>query len=90
MKSSEVLELGHAITIDFDESIVGRFLGVFIHETTRVDASHLSAVQSLDFLELSGVGIATVFGKEKRDPITSEVLDLLIPTRNSVGRWVTP
>ena len=44
---------GDAVALDVDQAEVGviGFLGIFVDETTRVDAGHLRVVEGADFLE---------------------------------------
>jgi hypothetical protein len=63
LEGLEVIALGDGVTVDLNKSVVGIFLGVFIDETSGVDAGHVGAVERLDLLELSGSLVAAVFGQ---------------------------
>ena len=53
---------GDVITIDLHETVVIWLLGELIYKATRKDASHLSAVKGLDFVEYTGFDfIAAIF-----------------------------
>jgi len=61
LKSSEVGSFGDgSVRVDGDESEFASFLGVLVDETTRVDAGHFCVVESSHFLELAGIGVATI------------------------------
>jgi len=83
-------QVRHGIAADLDQAIVAGLLGVLVDEATRVDTGHLGGVQSADLLKLTGVGVAAVLGKEERDTVAGEVLDLLIPAGDLERGGVTP
>jgi hypothetical protein len=61
LESGEISSFGdRSIRVDGDEAVFATFLRVLINETTRVDAGHLRVVESSNFLEFTGVGIATI------------------------------
>lgn len=86
----EVWKLTDRVTADLDETIVAVFLRVFIDKTTRVDTSHVSAVERGNLLEFAFIGVAAILGQEEGETIASEVLDLLIPARSGEGGRITP
>ena len=90
LESVEVGEFLNIITVDLDQTVVAILLGVFVDKTTRVDTGHFGGVQGADFLPLTLVGVATVFGKEERQTVVLEHVDLLVPARLGEGRGVTP
>jgi hypothetical protein len=65
LQGGEVSELLDGVAVDLNESVVGVFLGVFVDETSGVDASHVGAVERLDLLELPGTLVATVLGEAR-------------------------
>ena len=75
LKAVEVAEeLDRAVTGDFDDTVVGRLLRVFVDETTGKSCGHFAAVESWDFGEDSGVRlVATVFGEEDWDGCFGEI-----------------
>lgn len=66
--------LNSAIAADVDDSVMIRFIRVFVDETSRVDTGHLSVVKSGDSTECTGVGDATIL--READWLA---IDLLIP-----------
>jgi len=84
LEGREVRAFSDRASGDGNETVVRGFVGVFVNKTSRVDTSHLSVVQSGDFLEFTGVGVASVLRQEKWETIASEVLDLLVPARGGV------
>lgn len=83
-------QLLDGVAADLDQTVVAGLLGVLIDETTGVDTGHLGGVESADLLELTGVGVAAVFGKEERNTVAGEVLDLLVPAGNLERGGVAP
>jgi len=63
LEGGEISELSDGGAGNGDETIISLFLGVFVDETTRVHCGHVGAVKRGDFLELSGVQVATVLGQ---------------------------
>lgn len=90
LESVKVGEFFEIITVDLDQTVVAILLGVFVDKTTRVDTGHLGGVQGANFLPLALVGVATVFGKEERQTVVLEHVDLVVPARLGEGRGVTP
>lgn len=83
-------QLLDAVAVHLDQTVVAGLFGILVDETAGVDAGHLGGIESADFLELAGVGVAAILREEERNAVASEVLDLLIPARNLERRWVTP
>ena len=83
-------QLFHIVSLDLDQTVLARLLGVFIDQTTRVDTSHVRGVEGPDFLELALVGVAAVLGQEEGKSVSGEVLDLLVPSRGLERGWITP
>ena len=90
LQSSEISTLSDGGARDRDETVFASLLGVLVDKTTGVNAGHLSIVESSDLLKFTGIGVAAVLRQEDGDTISSEVLDLLIPTRDLEGRRITP
>jgi hypothetical protein len=59
LEGFEIIHLGDGTAAEGNESVLGFFLGVFVDETTRVDRSHVAAVERRDLVELTGVLVAT-------------------------------
>jgi hypothetical protein len=72
LKSSEVSAFGNGRPGDCHETILVAFLGVFVYETTRVDAGHLGVVKSSNFFEFAGVGVATILRKAETNQFMEE------------------
>lgn len=90
LQSIVVLQGLDTVIGDLDQTVVAALLRILVDETTGVDTGHLGGVKSLNLLELTGVGVATVLGKEQRKTVASEVLDLLVPARGGEGGGVAP
>jgi hypothetical protein len=54
-----------SVRIDGDQAVLAAFLRVLINETARVDTGHLGVVESSNFLEFTGVGVATILGQAR-------------------------
>lgn len=76
--------------LDLNKTVVAGFLGVFVDETTRVDAGHLLGVESLDLAEVTLVDVATVLRQEDGDAIVFEFLDFLVPAGSLERGWRAP
>ena len=50
----------------------------------------MTAVESCDLAKITGIGIAAVFREEDRETIAGEILHLLIPAGEGVGRRIAP
>lgn len=90
LQSIEIRELLDVVAANLHQTVVAGLLGVLVHETTRVDSSHVGGVEGGDFLEFTLVGVAAVFGQEERKTVASEVLDLLIPARDGERGGIAP
>jgi hypothetical protein len=68
LESGEVGTFGDgSIRVDGDEAVFAAFLRVLIDETSRIDAGHLGIVQRSNFLEFTGVGVATILGEASKN-----------------------
>jgi len=106
LEGGEVVKLLDAGAVDLDKTVLGVLLRVLVDETTRVDGRHVGAVDGLDLVELTLVGVATELGQavqvskcitmtprirlQDGDAVVVKLLDLLVPTGTSEGVWVTP
>ena len=90
LEGGEVGELLDAVVVDLDKTVLGVLLRVLVDKTTGVDRGHVGAVDGLDLVELTLVGVATKFGEENGDRVIAELLDLLVPTSTGEGVGVAP
>jgi hypothetical protein len=106
LEGSEVVELLDAATADLNETVLGVLLAVLVNETSRVNGSHVLAVDGLDLVELALVGVAAVLGQamavsvvytiiergnlQDRNAVVAKLLDLVVPTSTSEGVGVAP
>jgi hypothetical protein len=63
LESGEIGKWGDGAAGECDETVLGFLLGVLVDETTGVDRGHIGAVERLDLLPFTGVGVATILGK---------------------------
>jgi hypothetical protein len=64
-KSGKVGKFADGGSSDFDKTVFGTFLDIFVHEATRVDGCHISAIEGSYLFEFTSVGVATVFRKAR-------------------------
>ena len=66
LQSSVVGALGdRSVRVDGDQAVLAAFLRVLVNETARVDTGHLGIVESSNFLEFTGVDVATILGQAR-------------------------
>lgn len=90
LQGCEVGKLLDAVTVDLNKTVVGVFLRVLVDETSGVDGGHVGAVDGLDFVELTLVGVATELGQEDGQRVVAELLNFLVPAGAGEGVGVAP
>ena len=90
LESGEVVKLLDVGAVNLNETVLGVLLRVFVDKTTGVDRGHVGAVDGLDLVELTLVGVAAKLGEEDGNAVILELLNLLVPTSTSEGVGVTP
>ena len=92
-KSREIILL-LSVLLDVNQAVF-RLCGialhaVLVHETSRVDGSHLGSIDGSDLAELALGLDAAEFGKEDGDGVVAERLDLLLISGGLVVGRITP
>ena len=65
LKTRKVGERFGGAAVDFYDTVLVLLHGVLVCETTGIDTSHLSGVESSNLTPITGVCVATVLGKAR-------------------------